>query len=317
MKALIFDGQLAFDSDARAPLPNGEALVRVRTAGICNTDLEITRGYMQFRGILGHEFIGEVVDAPDRSWVGRRVCGEINARCGHCRWCARGMSTHCEHRTVLGILGRSGAFAEYLTLPIANLHPVPENIPDEAAVFVEPLAAAYEILEQISVAAYDQVIVLGDGKLGLLCVQVLRGAGARVVLAGKHEAKLSLARNLGIDAMHVDDAAASTGVDVVVEATGSPAGFARALGLIRPRGIIVLKSTVANPLTIDMSRVVVNEITLVGSRCGPFSRAIAALAAGRIQVQPLISDRFPLQRGVDAFERAASPGVLKVLVEIS
>jgi threonine dehydrogenase-like Zn-dependent dehydrogenase len=314
MRALVFDGHLRFVEDAPMPAADGEAVIRVRVAGICNTDLEITRGYRDYRGILGHEFVGEVVHSPERSWIGRRVCGEITARCGRCRWCARGMGSHCAHRTVLGIAGRPGAFAEFLRLPPENLHEVPEDVVNDAAVFVEPLAAAYEILEQISISGSDRVIILGDGKLGLLCAQVLKTVADDVTLVGKHESKLALASALGIRSVLLERAQLRE-ADLVVEATGSAAGFDAAVRMLRPRGTLVLKSTVARPDAVDVTSVVVNEVTIVGSRCGPFPRAIEALARGEIQVLPLISERFPIERAVDAMERATQPGVLKIVLE--
>jgi alcohol dehydrogenase len=313
MKALVFDGRLSL-ADVPLPRRDGEALIQVRLAGICNTDIEITRGYGGYRGVLGHEFVGDVVECPDTAWTGRRVCGEINAWCGHCVWCRAGMPTHCTDRTVLGIVDRAGAFAEYLSLPVRNLHAVPEEVDDEEAVFVEPLAAAFEILEQVPVNSTDRVVVLGDGKLGMLCVQALRSAGARVVLVGKHANKLSRARALGLETRTLQERVPEP-ADVVVEASGSASGLQMAISLVRPRGTIVLKSTVAQPTGIDMSPVVVNEVTVVGSRCGPFDRAIAALQRMEVAVRPLVDARFPLDRAIEAMERAASPGTMKVLLE--
>jgi threonine dehydrogenase-like Zn-dependent dehydrogenase len=314
--ALTFDGTLRVRSDVAVPRPRAdEALVRVRTAGICNTDLEITRGYKGFHGILGHEFIGEVVECGDSSWIGRRVCGEINVACGACLQCEAGLSTHCARRAVLGIMGWDGAFAEYLVLPVRNLHEVPDALRDDVAVFVEPVAAAYEILQQVSIGEGTPVIVLGDGKLGLLCAQVIAQAGADLVLVGKHDEKLHIAHGLGIRARRLEIADGSR-ANVVVEATGSPAGLQLAIDMVEPRGTIVLKSTISSRMEADLSAIVVKEITVIGSRCGPFNEAIRGLEGGSVQVLPLISERYPLARAVQGLERAALPGMLKVLIDI-
>jgi threonine dehydrogenase-like Zn-dependent dehydrogenase len=314
--ALTFDGTLRFRSDVVVPRPRAdEALIKVRTAGICNTDIEITRGYKGFHGILGHEFVGEVVECGASWWIGRRVCGEINVACGACTHCDAGLSTHCVRRAVLGIVGWDGAFAEYLVLPVRNLHKAPDTLTDDVAVFVEPVAAAYEILQQVSIDEGTPVIVLGDGKLGLLCAQVIRHAGADVLLVGKHDEKLRIARELGIAAGR-EDSADGTRAAVVVEATGSPAGLQQAIDLVEPRGTIVLKSTTSSQMQVDLSAIVVKEITVVGSRCGPFREAIGGLESGFVQVLPLISERYPLSRAVHALERATQPGVLKVLIDI-
>ncbi|HEX4353608.1 MAG TPA: alcohol dehydrogenase catalytic domain-containing protein, partial [Polyangiales bacterium] len=246
----------------------GDALVRVRMAGICSTDLEIARGYMNFRGVLGHEFVGEVIEADDASWIGARVAGEINLACGACAMCQRDLPRHCSKRTVLGILGKDGAFAEYLTLPIVNLHRVPIGVPDRTAVFVEPVAACYEILEQLRVAPSDRVAVLGDGKLGQLIAAVLASRGAAPTLVGKHARKLALARVRGLGTAKPNELDDKT-FDIVVEATGSPAGMQRAIALVRPRGTVVLKSTYHGNLSFDAAPLVIDEITVIGSRCGP------------------------------------------------
>jgi threonine dehydrogenase-like Zn-dependent dehydrogenase len=312
LNALIFDGGLRLAQVPR-PEPAGEALVRVRLAGICNTDLEVTRGYKGYRGILGHEFVGEVVESGDTRLLGRRVCGEINVGCGACSRCRSGNPGHCADRSVLGILNRDGAFAEYLRLPERNLHPISHALPDEAAVFAEPVAAAFEILEQVTVGEDDRIVVLGDGKLGLLCAQVLALTGARVDLAGHHDERRSLVAGAGVRWM--EEREAQPGADLVIEATGSPLGFNRALSLVRPRGTLVLKSTVADPGAVDLNDIVVKEIVVVGSRCGPFPRAIAALEAGAVRVDTLISARYPLREGTRAMEHAARSGVLKVLLD--
>lgn len=294
--------------------PPGEALVRVHIAGVCNTDLELIRGYYPYAGVLGHEFVGTVVSAGPLQ--GRRVVGEINAVCGACEQCRAGRRSHCERRTVLGIAGRPGAFAEYLTLPTENLHGVPDTVPDDEAVFTEPLAAAFEIPAQVHLRPDDHVVVLGDGKLGLLCAQVLALTGCRLTVLGRHPNKLALLAARGLRTAGPDDLP-DRRADVVVECTGSPAGFELARRLLRPRGTLVMKSTYAGTVTVDMSRLVVDEITLVGSRCGPFPAALDALARRLVDVRALIHARYPLAQALAAMEHAQRPGVLKVLLEIA
>jgi len=302
--------------------PPGEALVRVRLAGICHTDLELARGYMGFAGTLGHEFVGEVAALPAAARpsaglaVGQRVVGEINASCQQCAACRAGLGRHCPRRTVLGILARDGAFADYLTLPLGNLWPVPPEIPDAAAVFVEPLAAALEILEQVAVRPTERVVVLGDGKLGQLVARVLHLVGAEVLVVGRHPAKLALLEAAGI-AARLDPPAERA--DIVVECTGRAAGLAQAMRLVRPRGTLVLKSTVAvdpqaGAAPLDLAPLVVDEITVVGSRCGPFGPALRLLAEHRLDVTPLISAEYRLVEGVAAFAHAGQRGTLKVLL---
>ena len=321
MKGLwLEDGNLRLAEDLPRPEPAaGETLIRLRQAGICNTDLEMVRGYYPFAGVLGHEFVGVVEQAPpgDEDLLRRRVVGEINAVCGRCAACEAGRSNHCAKRTVLGIVGRNGAFAEYLTLPGSNLHVVPTNVPDEAAVFTEPLAAALQIREQIDIGRADRVLVVGDGKLGQLIARTLALTGAESTVAGRHDDKLELLTALGIDTVRVTgtDAARALGdFDVAVECTGNPAGFEMARRALRPRGTLVLKSTYADRLTIDASRLVVDEITLVGSRCGPFEPALKLLASGAIRVDDLIAGNYPLADGLSAFEHARRPGTLKILL---
>jgi threonine dehydrogenase-like Zn-dependent dehydrogenase len=313
VRALRWDGtRLALARDVPDPTPGpADALVRVRLAGICRTDLEITRGYLAFRGTLGHEWVGEVLAAPDPALVGRRVVGEINLACGACVTCAAGLRRHCPTRRVLGIVGADGAFAELVAVPLANLHVVPDDVPDRDAVFVEPVAAAFEILEQLGDVAGRRGLVLGDGKLGLLVAQVLTAAGARVRLGGRHADKLGRARALGLDT-----GAPEGGADIVVDATGSPDGLAHALALVRPRGTVVLKTTVAARHSVDLAPAVINEVTLVGSRCGPFPPALAALAAGRVSVAPLVDRVYPLDDGPRAFAHAATAGTLKILIDV-
>ncbi|MGQ9713601.1 MAG: MDR/zinc-dependent alcohol dehydrogenase-like family protein [Anaerolineae bacterium] len=317
MKALYYDGErLRYVQRYPDPLPEpGEALVRVRMAGICNTDLEVLRGYADFTGILGHEFVGVVEACEDAAWVGQRVVGEINLACGECALCQRGLPHHCLQRKVLGIRGHDGAFAERLALPLRNLHRVPATVPDERAVFVEPLAAALEVLEQVHVRPQDRVVVLGDGKLGLLVVQVLRLTGCDLGLVGHHPEHLALAAQWGVRTW-LEEEALPTLADVAVECTGNPRGFARARALLRPRGTLVLKSTYAGRVEVDLASLVVDEVTLVGSRCGPFGAALRLLERNLVEVDRLVSHLFPLEEGIRALEVAQRPGVLKVLIVV-
>ena len=311
------------------PLPRlrpGWALVRVRLAGICNTDIEILRGYHDFHGTLGHEFVGEVVrvaSARDRSWIGRRVVGEINLACAGlgfrkpCSYCRRGIPTHCARRRVLGIIGHDGAFAEYLALPTVNLHRVPADISDEAAVFTEPLAAACEILEQVDIRMHREATVIGDGKLAQLIARVLRVTGLRVVMIGKHASKLRLARLADIATIKVTSPRAqhSNQFSLTVEATGSPSGLALAQRITVPRGTVVLKSTFHGAADIETWSIVVKELTVIGSRCGPFPRALALLRSERVDPRPLISCVFSLKDAAKAIRYAQQPGVMKVLLK--
>jgi threonine dehydrogenase-like Zn-dependent dehydrogenase len=317
MLAIVYDGQeLRYRDDYPGPQPSaGEALIRVLVAGICGTDLELARGYMGFRGVPGHEFVGVVEQASDPTWVGRRVVGEINAACGECPTCRAGHPTHCPHRTTLGINGRNGAFAEFLTLPMGNLHPVPDGMPDETAVFTEPLAAALEILEQVHLRPTDRVAVLGAGRLGQLIARVLRLTGCELVVWGRHPAQLERLRALGID-VRSDEPHPRAWADVVVEATGTPDGVALARKLVRPRGILVLKSTYHEQVKADFTGLVIDEMTLVGSRCGPFPPALRLLAQGLVPVSDLVEATYPLPQASAAFQYAATPGVLKVLLRI-
>ncbi len=299
------------------PLPRrrpGYALVRVRLAGICNTDLELQRGYYGFRGRPGHEFVGEVVAADSPGWVGKRVVGEINLACGKCEWCRRGLGRHCPHRTVLGIVKHPGAFAEYLTLPEANLHRVPAGVPDEHAVFTEPVAAACEILDQVRIPSGAGVAVLGDGKLGLLIAQVLAAWGAKVRLYGRHKRKMAIAGRMGIETARAGKRLPEKAWDWVVEATGSEDGLEAAIRMARPRGTVILKSTVHGVPRCDTARVVVDEITLVGSRCGRFPPALKLIRAGALRLEEMISARYRLSEAPAAFAHAARPGALKVLL---
>jgi threonine dehydrogenase-like Zn-dependent dehydrogenase len=314
---------LEFQTNRPVPAPKtGEALVAVHLAGICATDIELTRGYKGgFRGILGHEFVGTVVAAPGaEEWAGRRVVGEINIGCGECELCRCGLGKHCRQRTTVGIIGRDGAFAEYVTVPVANLHEVPQAVSDEEAVFCEPLAAAFEILEQVRVGPSTRTYLLGDGRLGLLCAAVLATTGCDLTVIGRHPEKLALVQGAcsrtELSAPEVFARLAEEPADVVVEATGAPEGFAAALKLVRPLGTIVLKSTFAERLqTFDISQLVVNEISIVGSRCGPFDKALAALQAHAVNVEPLIHARYGIGNALQAFAHAGSKGVLKVLID--
>ncbi len=300
--------------DAPRPAPRrGFAVIRLLYGGICNTDIELLRGYYGFRGTPGHEFVGEVV-AGSPALLGRRVVGEINLNCTRCSWCRRGLGRHCPRRAVLGIVRHPGAFAELLSLPEANLHVVPAEIPLPHAVFVEPLAAACEIREQVAIPPGSAVAVLGDGKLGLLVAQVLQASGARVRLFGRHREKIRIAEKAGV-AGEVRRAKFPVAVyDYVVEATGSSEGLAEALRLVRPRGTVVLKSTVHGAVRLDAAPLVVNEVTVVGSRCGPFRPALELLASGRVRVAEMISESYPLREAPAAFRRAQQKGVLKVLL---
>lgn len=315
MRAVVYDGGIRL-ADIPEPRPaEGEALVRVLTAGICRTDLEILKGYMGFKGVPGHEFVGIVEECSNPHLQGKRVVGEINCVCHRCRYCQLEMPQHCMNRTVLGIAGRNGAFAEYLALPEENLHLVPSSIRDDVAAFTEPVAAAFRITEQVAIGLDDRVIVLGDGKLGQLCAQVLWLHTKHLVCVGKHPWKLDLLKDLHINIARHDDPL-EPGADVVVDATGSPDGLRRALELVRPEGTVVLKTTVADPTPVDLSQPVVNEVKIIGSRCGPFRPALGALAMGNVEVRPMITETHVLPHALHALERAAAGAVMKVLLHI-
>ena len=315
MRSLTFDHSLSFRP--RHPEPSeadGDTRVRVIRAGICSTDLEICRGYMNFQGVLGHEFVGEVVESPDKNLVGQRVVGEINVVCGQCDLCLSGLSNHCRKRAVLGILNHGGAFADFLRLPAGNLHVLPKAVDDDQAVFVEPLAAAFQVLKQIKLDGKKWVTVLGDGRLGLLVAQVLRNAGCPVRVIGKHADKLALCERWSIRSRALTDINPRHDQDVVVDCTGSTAGFELAMRMVRPRGAIILKSTVALGKPLNLAPLVIDEIQVIGSRCGPFREAIRALADKSIDVTSLIHRRMKLEQGVEAMELAGRAGVLKVLL---
>ena len=315
MRALVFDQSLSFQPRHREPVEvDGDTLLRVRQAGVCATDLEITRGYMGYRGVLGHEFVADVVSSPDKDLVGQRVAGEINVVCGRCDLCLSGLSSHCRARTVLGILNHDGAFADFVRLPAANLHVLPKSIDDDQAVFIEPLAAAFQVLKQIKLDGRKWVTVLGDGRLGLLVAQVLRNAGCPVRVIGKHADKLAICEKWQIRSRPVEDITPRHDQDVVVDCTGSASGFDLAMQIVRPRGTIVLKSTFAAGKPLNLAPLVIDEINVVGSRCGPFRVAIRALAEKQIDVASLITRRMKLEQGVEAIELAGRPGVLKVIL---
>ena len=318
MKAIVFDTELKYLKDFPVPEPGpNEALIKVLMAGICNTDLEIIKGYMEFKGVLGHEFVGlvEKVNGPDQQLVGQRVVGEINCYCGTCDYCQKEMKTHCPNRFTLGIMNKDGAFAEYLTLPVSNLWTVPPQLTDEGAVFVEPLAAAFEILEQIHLTPTNRVLVLGDGKLGLLCAFVLNLVGLEVTVSGNHAEKLRLASEQGIVTIHRTDLKPAKSYDVVIEATGSAAGFEIAVQCVRPRGIIVLKSTIAAGKEMNLTPLVIDEITLFGSRCGPFGPALRAMAKGIIPLTQMITGIYRPEQFMEAFAKARERGTLKILFD--
>jgi threonine dehydrogenase-like Zn-dependent dehydrogenase len=315
MKAICWDGhEVTLDSSYPPPVPDQEsAIVKVHLAGICSTDLQIFKGYMNFRGVPGHEFVGSVRQGPE-NWLGKRVVGEINFGCGRCEFCDRDLTRHCPNRTVMGILNADGAFAEYVAVPVENLHVVPPSVSDEQAVFTEPVAAAFEILRQIQVSTGDEILILGDGKLGNLCAQVLRLTGAKLTALGKHQDKLDLIRRTGVRTTLLNEWEPHV-FDVVVEATGSAAGLELAISAVRPRGTLVLKSTIAGAHQVSLAPLVINEINLVGSRCGIFSDALEALAARQISVVPLIEQVYPLAQGIEAIQHAGRPGARKILLK--
>ncbi len=319
MRAVVFDNGLKLDKNYAKPSPQkGEALIKVNTIGICNTDYEITKGYMGYKGVLGHEFTGvvEEVNADDKSLLNKRVVGEINCGCGECEWCNQGLERHCPNRSTLGIWQREGCFAEYVCLPVKNLLEIPENVSDEEAVFTEPLAAALEILEQIHIPPYKKIAVLGDGKLGLMIALALNAAGLDLILIGKHENKLEIAKKQGVKTKLLSDVEIKKEYDFVVEATGSISGFETSLALTKPRGTLILKSTIAASKEFNFAPVVVDEITIVGSRCGQFAPALRLLESGRIDVKPLISDIFEFDESIAAFERNKEKSSIKVIVKV-
>lgn len=316
MKAVeVRDGAVRLRNDHPEPQrAEGEVVVRVLRAGVCETDLQLMQGYMGFAGVLGHEFVGV---AETGRYAGRRVVGEINCSCRRCELCLAGLGNHCPRRSVLGILNRDGAFAERLTLPERNLHLVPGEVDDDAAVFTEPLAAAFQIPTQIELRRDQRVIVLGAGRLGNLCAQVLSAAVVSLTVVGKHDSKLARLRELGVDVCRLDELPAERKADVVVDCTGSPSGLPTALRCVRPRGTVVLKTTIAGEQGLSLAPFVIDEITLVGSRCGPFDRALQALRDGEVAVSPLVSARFPLSEGLAALDAASSESAMKVLIDVA
>ena len=315
MKATYFDGkQIILDENFPDP-QSDETLVRVNLAGICGTDLEILDGYMEYTGILGHEFVGTVEKSRNPTMVGKRVVGEINAGCGKCDSCMGGMQRHCPSRTVLGILKRDGAFAEFLSLPEKNLHVIPDSISNEQAVFVEPLAAAFEIKEQVSLKPEWNVAVVGDGRLAQLIIQVIKLTCSNITCFGKHESKLEGLVQSGIKIKIGIESTDEKLFDLVVEATGSNSGFVDTMKLVKPRGIVILKSTIASRENLDLTPTIINEITLIGSRCGLFKPAIDALASGIISVNSMIDSTFPLEKFEDAIIHAKKPNTLKVFLK--
>lgn len=316
MQALWLENNLIDLREVPTPANPGEALIRVLRAGICGTDLELVRGYYPFSGIPGHEFVGQVVSAPAGSeddWQGQRVVGEINANCGSCEQCLGGRATHCEKRTVLGIMQRNGVFAEYVSLPLANLHRVPDSIPDEMAVFAEPLAAALEIQQQVQIHPGDRVLLVGAGRLGQLIAQTLALTGAKLRVLARHDLQKKLLTDRGIKLIDESEIQPWRW-DVVVEATGSPAGFELARKAVRPRGTFVLKSTYKGEMSLNLSALVVDEINLIGSRCGPFEPALRLMEQKLVDPTPLIAAEFGLDQAVKAFDEAAKTGMLKILI---
>lgn len=315
MIALVLDETARIKDVPVPPRLAGEAHIRVRTSGVCDTDLQLARGYMNFRGVPGHEFVGDVIAADDARWMGKRVVADINAGCGECHDCKTARAHHCATRTVLGILGRSGAFAEIVSVPERCLIEVPAAVSDHRAVFAEPLAAALHVVDEIDVAQKPRAIVLGDGKLGQLIARALAGSGIDTTLVGHHRRKLALATAAGISTYEADALPASQrGAPLVVDATGSQDGLAAALDLVAPRGTIVLKTTVAGKASVDLAPVVINEIRVIGSRCGDMARAVQALASGTVDPLPLVEASYPLDRAVEALEHAGRRGTMKILI---
>lgn len=319
MKAVIFDETLKYVEDYEKPTPEkGEALIKVTYGGVCNTDKEITKGYMGYKGILGHEFTGvvEEINDEDKTFLGKRVVGEINLGCKNCEWCAKDLERHCPNRSTLGILTKDGCFAEYVTLPLSNLIEIPENVPDEQAVFVEPLAAGLEILEQMHIQPCQKVMVLGDGKLGLLTALALNACGLDVLIVGKHQNKLDIAKNQGVKTQLLNEFEQAPKFDVVVEATGSITGFETSVSCVKPRGTLVLKSTIAASKELNLAPIVINEITILGSRCGRFEPAMRLIASGKIDFSQMISKIYPIEQAVEAFDANNAKDTIKILLKI-
>lgn len=314
MQAVWLENQQIAMRDVPPPNKPGEALIRIRRAGICSTDLELAKGYYPYAGILGHEFVGEVVGASDKSWIGQRVVGEINAVCGTCEQCLNGRRTHCENRTVLGIVNRDGVFAEFASLPLENLHRVPDSITDDQAVFAEPLAAALEIQQQTQIRPTDRVLLIGAGRLGQLIAQTLALSGCDLRVLARHARQQKLLTERGIRII-AEEEVQPRRWDIAVEATGSSGGFDLARKAVRPRGTLVMKSTYKGGMNVNFSSIVVDEITILGSRCGPFEPALRLMEKGEVDPTVLIEKQFKLGEAVSAFEEAAQPGALKILLE--
>lgn len=318
MKAVVFDQELKLVTDYKKPEPkSGEALIKITLAGVCNTDFEITKGYMGYKGVLGHEFVGvvEEINAEDKSLLGKRVVGEINCGCENCSWCHQGLQRHCPNRQTLGIWQKDGCFSEYLCMPVQTLLEVPQNVTDEQAVFVEPLAAGLEILEQLHIKPFQKVIILGDGKLGLTTAMALTACNIDLTLIGKHQNKLDIAKAQGVRTKLLSDLEIKKEYDVVIEATGSITGFETALNLTKPRGVLVLKSTVAASKEFNLAPIVIDEITVLGSRCGQFAPALRLLEKQAIDFKPMISAIYPADKAIEAFEKNKEKDTLKVLIK--
>lgn len=320
MKAVVFDNELKLDNNYAKPTPKeGEVLIKTIMTGICNTDLEITKGYMGYKGVLGHEFVGEVVEVgskKDENWLNKRVVGEINCGCNHDEWCYKGLQRHCPNRQTLGIWQKDGCFSEYFTLPVENIFEISNNVSNEEATFVEPIAAAVEITEQLHIKPCDKVALLGDGKLGLCISLVLSALNVDFVHIGKHQNKLDISKNAGAKTKLLSeiDENDRKSFDVVIEATGSTGGFETSLSLTKPRGVLVLKSTIAAKEGLNLAPVVIDEITVLGSRCGQFAPAIRLLEKGKINIKPLISEIYPVDKALEAFEKNKQKDILKVLL---
>ena len=321
MRAVVFNEGLKLDNNYPKPIPKeGEALIRVKLAGICNTDYEITKGYMGYKGILGHEFVGivEEVNGVDTSWIGKRVVAEISWGCDdpNCEWCAKKNYRHCPNRHTIGIWKKDGCFADYITLPTNILFEVSDNVPNEQAVFVEPLAAACEITEQLHIEPMQKVLVLGDGKLGLTTALALHAFNLDVLLVGKHQNKLDIASKQGVKTILLDSFTPEKKYDVVVEATGTASGFETSMSLTKPRGVLVLKSTVATGKELNLAPIVIDEITVLGSRCGQFPPALRLLENNRIDFKPFISGIYSINNAIEAFEANKQKDTLKVLIKM-
>ena len=316
MRAVVFDEKLYLDKDYKKPIPKkNEALIKTKLIGICNTDHEITLGYMGYKGVIGHEFVGVVEECEDKTMIGKRVVGDINCGCEECEWCKKDLQRHCPNRQTLGIWQKDGCFSDYFTLPVKNLLVVPDDVPDEQAVFTEPLAAALEILEQIHIQPVQKVLVLGDGKLGIITSLALNASGLDITLVGKHKEKLDIAKAQGVKTKLLQELDVKKEWDIVVEATGSVTGFETSIALVKPRGTLVLKSTIVASKEFNFSSLVVDEVTIVGSRCGRFSPALRMLEQKKIDLSPLISKVYPVEDVIEAFEANKRKDTIKILLK--